>query len=118
MELIKDVIEALDHVKASEIKIYDLRGISPLADFTIIATVDVIRQANAVIETLDDKSREKGFTLKGVEGRDSTWILVDMCDIILHVFTRDERLNYNLDRLYIDVPKLEPNDYRDVAKSE
>lgn len=106
MELLDIIKDALDKVKAQDVKIYDLRGISPLADFTVVATVDVARQANACIDHIFEQSKENDFKIKGIEGKDSTWILIDLCDVILHVFTQEERKNYDLDRLYFGIPQV------------
>ena len=103
LDLIK---EALDKVKARDVILYDLRGFSPLADYTVIATVDSARQANAIISNLEDMIAEskKDIKIRGIEGRESTWILVDLYDVILHVFTKEERENFALDKLYVNIP--------------
>lgn len=106
MELLELIKEALDKVKATDVKAYDLRGISPLADFTVVATVDVARQANAVIEHMYEDAKNNKLKIKNVEGKDTTWILVDLYDVILHIFTPEDRKNYDLDRLYVDIPKI------------
>ena len=106
MELLELIKDALDKVKAKDIKVYDLRGISPLADFTVVATVDVARQANACIEHMHENQRDNKLRIKNVEGRDTTWILIDLYDVILHIFTPEDRRNYDLDRLYIDIPQI------------
>ena len=106
MELLELSKEALDKVKATDVKIYDLRGISPLADFTVVATVDVARQANACIEHMYDDAKNNKLKIKNVEGKDTTWILIDLYDVILHIFTPDDRKNYDLDRIYIDIPQI------------
>ena len=106
MELLELIKEALDKVKATDVKAYDLRGISPLADFTVVATVDVARQANAVIEHMYEDAKNNKLQIKSVEGKDTTWILVDLYDVILHIFTPEDRKNYDLDRLYFDIPKI------------
>ena len=54
---------------------------------------------------LEDQKNNK-LKIKNVEGKDSTWILVDLYDVILHIFTPEERKNYDLDRLYIDIPQI------------
>ena len=106
MELLEVIKEALDKVKATDIKIYDLRGISPLADYTVVATVSVARQANACIDHMLDDQKNNKLRIKNVEGKDSTWILIDLYDVILHIFTPEDRKNYDLDRLYIDIPQI------------
>ena len=106
MELLELIKDALDKVKATDVKIYDLRGISPLCDFTVVATVDVARQANAVIDYLNLEERNKKLKIRNVEGRETTWILLDLYDVILHVFTPEERKNFDLDRLYLNIPQI------------
>ena len=106
MELLELIKDALDKVKAKDVKIYDLRGISPIADFTIIATVDVARQATSCIDYLNLEERNQKLKIRNVEGRETTWILLDLYDVILHIFTPDERKNFDLDRLYLNVPQI------------
>jgi ribosome-associated protein len=106
MELLELIKDALDKVKATDVKIYDLRGISPLCDFTVVATVDVARQANAVIDYLNLEERNQKLKIRNVEGRETTWILLDLYDVILHVFTPEERKNFDLDRLYLNIPQI------------
>ena len=107
MELLELINEALQKVKATDIKVYDLRGISPLCDYTVVATIDVARQANACIEYIVDYQKDSKLKIKNVEGKDSTWVLIDLYDVILHIFTYEERNNYDLDRLYMGVPMVE-----------
>ena len=52
-------------------------------------------------------AKEGKIKIRNVEGRDSTWILIDLYDIILHLFTKEERANYDLDSLYMDIPQLD-----------
>ena len=103
---LKTVIEAIDKIKATNIKIYDLRGVSPFADYSVVATVDVARQGNACVDYLDDFAKEGRVRIKNVEGQDSSWVLIDLYDIIVHLFTKEERANYDLDSLYMDIPQL------------
>ena len=72
MELLELIKDALDKVKATDVKIYDLRGISPLSDFTVIATVDVARQANSCIDYLHDGEQNKKIKIRHPrnQGRD------------------------------------------------
>jgi ribosomal silencing factor RsfS len=64
MELLEVIKDALDKVKATDIKVYDLRGISPLADYTVVATVSVARQANACIEHMIDDQKNNKLRIK------------------------------------------------------
>lgn len=100
MDILESVRDALEKVKAKDITAYDLRGVSPLADFVVIATVDSARQANACIDYIEDFNKEGTLKIKNVEGKNSSWILIDLFDVIIHIFTEEERANYQLDKLY------------------
>ena len=69
--------------------------------------MSVARQANACIEHMLDDQKNNKLKIKNVEGKDSTWILIDLYDVILHIFTPEDRKNYDLDRLYMDIPQRE-----------
>ena len=107
MEQLKIVKEALEKIKATNLKFYDLKEVSPFSDYSVVATIDVDRQGNACVTYLEDFAKEGKIKIRNVEGRDSTWILIDLYDIILHLFTKEERANYDLDSLYMDIPQLD-----------
>lgn len=106
MKLLKTIIESLDKVKARNINIYDMEGISPLFDYMVIATIDSNRQADAATHYLKDDLAKEGFEVKNVEGKNSAWVLVDCYDVLVHVFTDEERAHYSLERIYMDVKQI------------
>jgi ribosome-associated protein len=105
---LKKALSILNQKHAKEVFIYDLRPLSQLFDYAVIASglsttqLDVIR-----------KSLERGLTIDGtrpygVEGTaESGWILLDYIDFIIHVFTPEKRDYYRLDQLWGDVPSEE-----------
>lgn len=106
MERIEDVVlEAIESKKAEDIRIYDLRSLSPFVETMIVCSTSNLRQNNAVVQAVRDALKEAGW--QGpvhVEGRqDSRWILVDLGDVVVDVFVREERDYYGLDKLYRDV---------------
>lgn len=99
--------------KSEEVVALDLRGISPVTDFVVIATGTSDRQIRSVIDAVREYGRKVGERPYGVSGyENATWILLDYVDIVLHVFGRPHREYYDLELLWGDAPHL------DWARSE
>ena len=94
------IVSELDKLNIEEIKTYNLKEKSPLFDYVVISTMKNDRQANAIIRNLRELELKGEITIKGIEDKDLSWILVDLDDIILHVFTSEARLFYGLDEIY------------------
>ena len=83
----------------------DLRGISDVTDFFMIATGDSDTHAKAISENILDRTRERGLRPVGVEGLESgRWVLMDFVGLIVHVFLAEVRDFYQLERLWGDAP--------------
>lgn len=94
---------ALDEKKGEDIKIIDISGISVMADYFIIANGDNIPQVQALVDNVEEKMHEAGFAMKRKEGnRSSTWVLLDFGDIVVHIFDNEDRLFYDLERIWSD----------------
>ena len=107
MNLLKNVIMAIDDARVKEIKIYETKQITPLFDYAVIATANSTRQLQAAVERLKEKSFETGFAIRGVEGlRGGYWALVDFNDVLVNIFTAEERERYDLDKLWKDLPQI------------
>lgn len=104
-ELTKTVIDAIEDRKGTDIRVYDVRTLSPFLDTMIVCSTSNLRQNNAVVQSIKDKLKEEGLDIDmKVEGRqDSRWILVDLGDVVVNVFVNEERDFYGLDKLYRDV---------------
>ncbi len=88
--------------------ILDLTEITPIVDFFVISTGATRRQMHAIAEEVDRVLSESGSKRVGLEGyRESSWILQDYGDVVLHVFTEDMRTLYDLERLWADAPRVE-----------
>ena len=95
--------DALTDKKGGNIKIIDISGISPMADYFIIADGTNQNQLQAMCDAVDEALAKAGCQLKQTEGnRNSTWILMDYTDIIVHVFSKEDRLFYDLERIWTD----------------
>lgn len=102
-EMAKLAVEALEDKKGEEIKVIDISEVSVLADYFIIASGSNSSQVQALCDNVAEKLGRAGIHTKQVEGYDSAnWILLDFGDIIVHVFDRENRLFYDLERIWRD----------------
>ncbi|EMR05874.1 hypothetical protein C772_02145 [Bhargavaea cecembensis DSE10] len=106
--LLETVYNAADDKKAADMVVLNMQGVSLLADYFLICHGNSDRQVQSIAREIKDKAEEAGFDVKRLEGFDSArWILVDLGDVVAHVFHKDERAYYNLERLWGDAPELE-----------
>lgn len=109
--LLEITYKAIDDKRGEDIVVLNMQNISLLADYFIICHGNSDRQLQAMAREVQEKAEENGFTVKRVEGYDTArWILVDIGDVVVHIFHKDERAFYNLERLWGDAPQLDvPN---------
>lgn len=102
-DMVKIAYNALDEKKADDIRILDISEISVLADYFIIAGGENRNQIQAMIDNVEEKLAEAGYHPKQIEGYNTAgWILMDYGDIIIHVFSKEDRLFYDLERIWRD----------------
>ncbi len=105
-ELLVISAKAADDKRAEDIVALNMHGISLIADYFLICHGNSEKQVQAIAREMKQKAEEAGIHVKRLEGFDEAkWILVDMGDVVAHVFHRDERLYYNLERLWGDAPQ-------------
>ena len=105
-ELLVIAAKAADDKRAEDIVALNMHGISLIADYFLICHGNSEKQVQAIAREMKEKAEEAGIHVKRLEGFDEAkWILVDMGDVVAHVFHRDERLYYNLERLWGDAPQ-------------
>ena len=96
-------IDLLEEKKLTNISAVDVTDLTAEANTFIIATAGSDRQAKSVCEFIEEKAEEEGLYTSGKEGVElSKWILLDYGDIVIHIFLKDERDFYNLERLWQD----------------
>ncbi|MBE5891630.1 MAG: ribosome silencing factor [Lachnospiraceae bacterium] len=108
LELVKSIKNALDDKKAEEVTILDISEISSIADYFIIANGNNPNQLTAMQDACDEAMEKVGVHAKQIEGNNnSTWILMDYSDIIIHLFSKEDRQFYNLERIWKDAKPVE-----------
>ncbi len=103
LKMAKLAIDALEDKKAEDIKIIDISEVSVLADYFLIAGGNNHSQIQALCNNVEEKLGIAGYPVKQVEGYDTAnWILMDFGDVIIHIFDKENRLLYDLERIWRD----------------
>ena len=103
LNMVKIAYDALDDKLAEDIKIIDIRSISVLADYFIIADGNNKNQVQAMVDNVQEELFKAGYEMNQMEGyREGNWILLDFGDIIIHIFDKENRLFYDLERIWKD----------------
>ncbi len=94
--------------KASDIEVLDIGGLTIIADYFVICSASSHLQAQALADTLIEKAAERGETLLRAEGlREGAWVLLDFGSVVVHIFKKDIREFYALERLWADAGRVE-----------
>ena len=102
-ECVEICVKALEDKKGTDIKVLNIGGISPLADYFVIATGNNRNQMQAMSDEVCEKLAAQKIWAKHIEGYDSAnWILIDFSDFIVHIFNPESRDFYNLERIWRD----------------
>ncbi len=95
------ILAALDDMKALEVKFLDVRGLTDIADFMVIASGTSDRHVRSVAQRVVEKAKEAGFRPHGIEGQqDADWVLIDLNEMIVHVMLPRVREFYGLEKLW------------------
>lgn len=102
-EMARVAFEALEDKKGRDVCIIDISNVSILADYFVIADGASDSQVNALVDHVEEKMHLAGFQQKQCEGQNGrSWVLMDYGDVIVHVFDRESREFYNLERIWND----------------
>ncbi|MGB2541006.1 ribosome silencing factor [Leuconostoc suionicum] len=104
-ETLNTAVQAVDNKKANNIVALDMREVSLMADYFVIADAASTRQVQAIATEVKDKIQEAGGSVPFMEGfQAGEWVLMDLGDVIVHIFSTEGRDFYNLERLWNDAP--------------
>lgn len=107
-ELLDLIRKILDDKQAENIKVLDMRGVNPFTDYFVICTAKNLRHANALADFAEEEALKNGYDIRSREGeKESTWILVDLYEVVIHIFTEEARNTYRLEALWADRPVIE-----------
>lgn len=112
LEMAKLACRALDEKKGKDIKVIDIHEVSVIADYFVIASASNQNQVQAMVDNVEEMLTKAGYEPKQIEGtRNSSRILMDYGDLIIHVFDEENRLFYDLERIWRDGKVLEMEEF-------
>ena len=111
-ELTKLAVKALEDKKGEDIRVIDIHGVSVLADYFVIADGSNASQVKAMADNVEEELGKAGHECRQIEGYQTAgWILMDYGDVIIHVFDEENRLFYDLERIWRDGKELDSADF-------
>lgn len=112
MTKVECIVKAMDDKLAQDIVAINMENASPLYDTFILCTASNKRLLNAIQDNVVDQCEMNGFEIKSIEGRgNAEWILIDAGDVICHIFSEEVRKEYNLEKLWSDMPTIDIKEY-------
>ncbi len=94
-------VDALDELKAIDLKVLDVRELTSVTDYMVIASGNSDRQVKALADNLVQKAKDVGHRPLGIEGDQAAeWVLVDLVDVVVHVMSPNTRETYQLEKLW------------------
>jgi ribosome-associated protein len=101
-------VEAALDVKAEDVVALDVKELSSFADVFVVCTGRSDRQVRAIADSIEKAAKQAGEPPLGIEGyAEGRWVLIDLDDVIVHVFTPENRAHYDIERLWSDAPSIE-----------
>jgi len=102
------IAKILHDKKASDIKILELKDLTIITDYFVICSADSTTQVKAITEHIEETMAEEGLKPLSIEGFNyAHWVLMDYGDVIVHIFIEETRLYYDLERLWLDAPRIQ-----------
>ncbi|MDF2685186.1 MAG: iojap-related protein [Clostridia bacterium] len=110
-KMVEAAVKALDSKKAVDIKVIEIRKLSIIADYFVICNGTNVTQINALADECEFQLEQSGFKLKHREGKSAgNWILLDFGDIIVHIYSREMRQFYDLEKFWRDGIEIDISD--------
>lgn len=106
--LLAHIFDAVEEKKGLDPVALDIRGISLIADYFVICHGTSETQVQSIVSEIRKQADKHNYPIKGIEGLDkSRWVLIDLGDVVVHVFHREDREYYNIERLWSDAKVVE-----------
>ncbi len=117
-KIIEIAVNALNDKKAMNISAIEVGELTVIAETFIIATATSSTHVRALADYVEEKLSESGYEPDHIEGKATGWILLDYCGVVIHIFTKDTREYYNLDRMWDDGEKIDLDNILTSAREE
>ncbi|WP_428831988.1 ribosome silencing factor [Ignavigranum ruoffiae] len=107
-EKLEIVVKAADDRLAQDILVLDVHQLTPIADYFVIMDASNERQLGAIVDAIVEKCQKNQIEIKNIEGKSGgRWVLIDIHEIVVHVFYYSERAHYNLEKIWLDAPTVD-----------
>lgn len=104
-KLLNIAVDAAENKKAEDIISLNMQGISDMTDYFVVCNGNNERQVQSIARAVKEAVHEQDIDVKRMEGyQDARWILIDLANVVVHIFHKDERPYYNIEKLYQDAP--------------
>jgi ribosome-associated protein len=111
-DLLEVVVRAADDKLAKDIMVLDMKNLSVITDYNVITHGSNNRQINAIANGVIQDAAEAGFDVRSIEGKQGgNWVLVDLGDVIFHVFDEEERAHYQIESLWTEAPSVDISEW-------
>lgn len=106
--ILEIAVKAAENKRAEEMTALDMTKVSLMADYFLIMEANSNRQVQAIADEITDQMAANGVAIRDVEGKNNAeWILIDLGDVVVHVFQKEQRSHYNLEKLWSDAPEVD-----------
>lgn len=111
-KMLEIAVKAAEDKRGEDIVALDLQPVSLIADYFMIVDAASTRQVQAVADSIEDAVEKAGIKIQRVEGYNAAkWVLIDLGDVMVHVFQKEERAHYNLEKLWVEAPLVDLSDW-------
>lgn len=111
LETVKAAVKAIDSKKGENIEVIEITNLTIIADYFVIATGTSTTQVKALADEVEYQLEQKGLTPHHIEGRNTPWVCLDYNSVVIHIFYKDQRDFYQLERLWEDGKKIDVTNY-------
>ena len=105
------IIKAISDKKGEDIIAIDVSKSSPICDYFVVCSASNERQMITIANAIDDELAKNDYDIKKIDGKGSKWIVVDAREVVIHIFAKEERENYNLEKLWSPFPQVDISEY-------
>lgn len=107
-EILEIAVKVAENKRAEDLTALDMTKVSLMADYFLIMEANSSRQIQAIADEITDQMAANGVKMRDVEGKnEANWILIDLGDVVVHVFQKEQRSHYNLEKLWSDAPTVD-----------
>lgn len=107
-EILEIAVKAAENKRAEDLIALDMTKVSLMVDYFLIMEANSSRQIQAIADEITDQMAANGVKICDVEGKnEANWILIDLGDVVVHVFQKEQRSHYNLEKLWSDAPTVD-----------